>query len=85
MRRRRNKGVPLRYLSRDGGRVEMEFLMEREAGVVPVEVKAQSGATRSLDKLLAEPEVPYGFKLTGGNVGVVGRKITIPHYMAMFL
>ena len=78
-------GIPLRYLSKDGGRIEMEFLVEREDGVIPIEVKAQSGATRSLDKLLEEPDVPYGFKLTGGNVGVVGKKITLPHYMAMFL
>lgn len=41
--------------------------------------------TRSLDKLLAAPSIPYGCKLTGGNVGISGKKITLPHYMAMFL
>lgn len=55
------------------------------SGVVPVEVKAQTGATRSLDKLLADPAIPFGYKLTGGNVGVAGKKVTLPHYMAMFL
>ena len=78
-------GFPLHYHSRDGGRLEMEFLVEAAEGVVPVEVKAKTGATLSLDKLLADPSIPYGYKLTGGNVGVVGRKITLPHYMAMFL
>lgn len=79
-------GFPLRYLSKDGGRLEMEFLVEEEKnGVVPVEVKAQTGATRSLDKLLAEPSIPFGYKLTGGNVGGVGKKISLPHYMAMFI
>lgn len=78
-------GFPLHYHSRDGGRLEMEFLVEAAEGVVPVEVKAKTGATLSLDKLLADPSIPYGYKLTGGNVGVVGKKITLPHYMAMFL
>ena len=41
--------------------------------------------TLSLDKLLADPSIPFGYKLTGGNVGVVGKKVTMPHYMAMFL
>ncbi len=78
-------GFPLRYLSRDGGRLAMEFLVETANGVIPVEVKAQTGATRSLDKLLAEPSIPFGYKLTGGNVGIAGKKITLPHYMAMFI
>ena len=78
-------GVPLRYLNKDGGRLEMEFLVEAAEGVVPVEVKAQVGATRSLDKLLEDGSIPYGYKLSGGNVGVVGKKITLPHYMAMFI
>ena len=77
--------IPLRYLSKDGGRLEMEFLVETEEGIVPVEVKAQTGATRSLDKLLEEKSIPFGYKLAGGNVGVAGRKITLPHYMAMFI
>lgn len=78
-------GFPLYYHSKDGGRLEMEFLVETADGVVPVEVKAQTGATRSLDKLLADPSIPFGYKLTGGNVGVAGKKVTLPHYMAMFL
>ena len=78
-------GFPLRYHSKDGGRLEMEFLIETAEGVVPVEVKAKTGATLSLDKLLADPSIPFGYNLTGGNVGVVGKKVTLPHYLAMFL
>ena len=28
---------------------------------------------------------PYGYKFVDGNVGVREKKITLPHYMAMFL
>ena len=48
--------------SKDGGRLEMEFLVESANGVVPVEVKAKTGATLSLDKLLADPSIPCGYK-----------------------
>ena len=52
---------------------------------MPVEVKAQTGRTLSLDKLLSRPQVRIGYKLAGGNVGVCGKKISLPHYMAMFV
>lgn len=77
--------LPLYYFKRDKDAVEMEFVVEQNEGVVPVEVKAKTGATASLDKLLKPEEIPYGYKFAGGNVGVVGKKITLPHYMAMFV
>ena len=40
---------------------------------------------QTLEISLASKSVPYGIKLTGGNVGVSGKKITLPHYMSMFL
>ncbi len=76
-------GHPVRYYRNDDA--EVEFLIENDDGVVPVEVKASSGRSRSLDRLLAGASVPYGIKLTGGNVGVAGKKVTLPHYMSMFL
>lgn len=76
-------GFPIRYYRNDA--IEMEFAIETDDGVVPVEVKSSSGRTRSLDELLKNKDIPYGYKLTGGNVGVAGKKVTLPHYMAMFL
>lgn len=52
---------------------------------VIVEVKASNGSTISLNELLEKPQVPYGYKLVDGNLGVMGMKITLPHYMAMFI
>ena len=76
-------GIPVRYYRNDDA--EVEFLVETAEGVVPVEVKAQTGRTLSLDKVLRESSVPYGYKLAGVNIGVSGKKITIPHYMARFI
>jgi predicted AAA+ superfamily ATPase len=76
-------GFPIRYFRNDD--CEVEFVVETEDGVVPVEVKSSTGRTRSLDKIVADDAIPYGIKLTGGNVGVAGKRMTLPHYMAMFL
>ena len=76
-------GHPVRYYRNDDA--EVEFLIENDDGVVPVEVKASAGRSRSLDRLLGSAAIPYGIKLTGGNVGVAGKKVTLPHYMSMFL
>ena len=52
---------------------------------MPVEVKSSNGTTISLNEALEKPQVPYGYKFVDGNVGVSWKKITLPHYMAMFL
>ena len=76
-------GFPIRYYKNDD--CEVEFIVETEAGVIPIEVKSSTGRTRSLDWVLAEAAIPFGIKFTSGNVGVAGRRITLPYYMAMFL
>ena len=78
-------GFPLYYHKSESGDIEMEFVVETNDGVVPVEVKSTNGATQSLNKLLKRQTIPFGVKLTDGNVGVIGKKVTLPHYMAMFL
>ena len=77
------RGHPLRYLRDAHDPLEVEFLLEKD--VVPVEVKASNASTASLNRVLGRDDIAMGYKLTSGNVGVVGKKITLPHYMAMFL
>ncbi len=64
---------------------EIEFLIERAEGVIPIEVKAGNSRSKSLDNLLKRDEIPYGYKLIDGNVGILGKKKTMPLYMAMFI
>lgn len=78
-------GRDLHYWINDKGNIEIEFLLEKDASVVPVEVKAKRGSTASLNKLLEQDNVRYGYKLSAGNIGVMGKKITLPLYMAIFL
>lgn len=76
-------GFPVRYYRNDDR--EVEFLIETNEGVVPIEVKSGNSSTVSFDTLLKDASVPCGYKFVDGNVGVVGKKITMPHYLAMFL
>lgn len=64
---------------------EVEFLIEKDASVVPIEVKASNAATISLNRMLERDDMKFGYKLIDGNVGATGKKITLPHYMAMFI
>lgn len=77
--------VPLRYWTSSDSKHEIEFLVDWEGSVVPVEVKAGRGSTASLNALLEREDIVLGYKLVDGNVGRDGKKVTLPLYMAMFL
>ena len=77
--------IPLRYWTSPNGDTEVEFLVDWDASVVPVEVKASRGSTASLNRMLERPDVRLGYKLIDGNVGTAGKKVTLPLYLAPFL
>lgn len=64
---------------------EIDFLIEKNSGVVPIEVKAGNKASASFNKILERSDVKVGYKFVSGNIGKAGKKVTLPHYMAMFL
>jgi len=64
---------------------ELEFLLEKDGAVVPVEVKAGNTATVSLNNFIDDYNPPIAFKLVEGGIGVNGKKMTVPHYMVIFL
>lgn len=78
------KGYSLHYYKPDDS-MELEFLIEKHAQVIPVEVKAGNTATKSLNRFMDTYQPQLAYKIIDGNVGMSERKISIPHYMAMFL
>ena len=64
---------------------EVEFFITNSDGIIPVEIKAGRSKANSLGKLLESDLIPYGYKLSSQNVGVSGKRITLPLYMLMFL
>lgn len=79
------RGEELYYYKKEDSTLEIEFILERECKLVPVEVKAKKGSTRSLNELLKMDNIERGYKLTAQNTGVVEKKITLPLYMAAII
>ena len=79
------RGQELYYYKKEDSTLEIEFILERECKLVPVEVKARKGSTRSLNELLKIDNIERGYKLTAQNTGVVEKKITLPLYMAAII
>ena len=64
---------------------EIEFFIESCGTVIPIEVKAGNRATPSLNQFISNYHPPFAYKLTNTQNGRVEEKITLPHYMAMFI
>ena len=78
------RGYALYYYKPDDSH-EIEFIIEKNSGTVPVEVKAGNTASVSLNTFIKDFSPNIAYKLIGGRNGVNGVKYTLPHYMAMFL
>ena len=77
-------GYSLHYYKPDDNS-ELEFVIEKDGEVVPIEVKAGNTATKSLNKFIEEFEPSVAYKLISGNIGVNETKLSLPHYLAMFI
>ena len=79
------KDHPKTYFYKPDDNLEIEFIWENKDGIIPIEVKAGRKNTRSLDKVLELDDIPYAYKLADQNIGVSGKKITLPLWMMMFI
>lgn len=59
---------------------EIEFVVETEKGLLPIEIKAGRKKANSLDGVLQQDSIEKGYKLSLQNVGQVGKKVTMPIY-----
>ena len=80
-----SRGYTPYYYQKSAQLGEIDFLIEHDSGIVPVEVKAGRNTSSSFDTMLRRDDVKFGYKFITGNVGVAGKKITLPHYMSMFV
>ena len=66
----------------------MDFFVRDADSLVPVEVKANDGATVSLNNLInwdSYSDVKYGIKLCNKNIGFNGKFYTFPYFLAFLL
>lgn len=82
------QGYELFYYNSDKPALEMDFFVRDADSLVPVEVKANDGATASLNNLLKEDkysDVKYGLKLGYKNIGFNGKFYTFPYFLTFLL
>ena len=64
---------------------ELEFLIEKNGEVIPIEVKAGNTSTVTLNRFIEKYSPSCSYKFINGNIGISGTKYSLPHYMVMFL
>ena len=82
------QGYRLFYYHSDRPAIEMDFFIRDADSLIPVEVKANDGATASLNRLLNDDkynDVKYGIKLGYRNIGCNGKFYTFPYFLTFLL
>lgn len=82
------QGYRLFYYHSDKPALEMGFFIRDADSLIPVEVKANDGATASLNRLLNDDkynDVKYGIKLGYRNIGFNGKFYTFPYFLTFLL
>jgi predicted AAA+ superfamily ATPase len=78
----------LYYFKHDNPALEMDFFVRDADSLIPIEVKANDGATPSLNHLIewgSYPDVRYGIKLGYKNIGWNGKFYTFPYFLGFLL
>lgn len=82
------QGYRLFYYHSDRPALEMDSFIRDADSLIPVEVKANDGATASLNRLLNDDkynDVKYGIKLGYRNIGFNGKFYTFPYFLTFLL
>ena len=81
-------GYNLYYYKKENGTLEEDFFIRSADNLIPVEVKAKSGRSKSLRTLISSeeyPEIAYGFKLSANNIGYSENIYTFPYFCAFLI
>ena len=81
-------GYKLYYYKKDNGTLEEDFFIRTANNLIPIEVKAKGGHSKSLRTLISSneyPDIAYGFKLSANNVGYNEHIYTFPYFCTFLL
>ena len=79
------KGYKLNYYKKQDSTLEIEFVIEKNGEVIPIEVKSGNTSTPSLNNFILTYKPHISYKFINGNIGRTDNKLSIPHYMIMFI
>ena len=80
-------GYSLYFYRNETVKRELDFLIQKDGKIIPVEVKSGNTKAGSLNALMKNHhEIPLAYKLVDGNIGMnENRILTVPLYMLMFI
>lgn len=81
-------GYRLYYYKKEDSSLEQDFFVRTADALIPVEVKAANGTAKSMRTLISGeryPDIRWGIKFTGGNIGYGGQIYTFPYFCAFLL
>ncbi len=82
------QGYKLYFYKNEKATIEMDFFVRDKDSLIPVEVKANDGATVSLNHLIdgkKYQDIKYGIKFGYKNIGFNGKFYTFPYFLAFLL
>ena len=82
------QGYRLYYYKRCDSTLEEDFFIRSATSLIPIEVKAKDGRAKSMKTLISSdhyPDIRYGFKFSGNNIGHEDRVYTFPYFCAFLL
>ncbi len=81
-------GQELYYYKKENSTLEEDFFTRTASALVPIEVKATNGRSKSLRALVDNeryPDIKYGIKLANANIGFSNDIYTFPYFCAFLL
>ncbi|MBR1743678.1 MAG: ATP-binding protein [Lachnospiraceae bacterium] len=81
------KGYRLYFYKNETAKKEIDFLIQKDGEVIPIEVKSSNSKATSLERVLKKnTRLKTAYKLIDGNIGIGENGcVTIPLYMSIFL
>jgi predicted AAA+ superfamily ATPase len=81
-------GYALYYYNRPNSTLKQDFFIRTMNSLVPIEVKSNTGRSKSLRTLITSdryPDITWGIKLSRGNIGFSDGIYTFPYFCAFLL
>ena len=81
------KGYQLYFYKNETAKKELDFIIQINGKIVPIEVKSSNSKATSLTSIISKyNNISYAYKFIDGNIGISeGNIITLPLYMAAFI
>ena len=81
------KDYSLFFYKNETTKKEIDFLIQKDGKVIPIEVKSGNTRATSLNSVIKnKSDIDFGYKFIDGNIGVGDAGIiTLPLYMALFI